>query len=79
MAIIPQSIKNLKHFMTARFFHLLYGRPSSKLKIIGVTGTDGKTPDNGTVAAKIRFLIKYFPRPEKPDQHDCHSDKQITD
>ena len=28
---------------------------------------------------KFRFLIKYFPRPEKPDQHDCHSDKQITD
>lgn len=38
-----QSIKNLYHLFQALIANLYYGFPSRKLKVIGVTGTDGKT------------------------------------
>lgn len=38
-----RSIKNIYHFLTAWFFVIWYGIPSRNIKIIGVTGTDGKT------------------------------------
>lgn len=41
--LVPQSLKNQKHFLTAQFYHYYYGRPSQRTNIIGVTGTDGKT------------------------------------
>jgi UDP-N-acetylmuramoyl-L-alanyl-D-glutamate--2,6-diaminopimelate ligase len=40
---IPQKIKNYAHYIDAQFNSALFGNPSNKLKIIGVTGTDGKT------------------------------------
>ncbi len=52
--LIPQQIKNLKHYITAIFFCKRYGNPSKKLKIIGVTGSDGKT----TTANIIYALLK---------------------
>ncbi|HOW60636.1 MAG TPA: UDP-N-acetylmuramoyl-L-alanyl-D-glutamate--2,6-diaminopimelate ligase [Candidatus Moranbacteria bacterium] len=41
--IIPQSIKNVYHLSQAIMANFLYGFPSHRIKIIGVTGTNGKT------------------------------------
>jgi UDP-N-acetylmuramoyl-L-alanyl-D-glutamate--2,6-diaminopimelate ligase len=41
--LIPQRVKNVKHFFIAHFYNLRFRKPSKKLKVIGVTGTDGKT------------------------------------
>jgi UDP-N-acetylmuramoyl-L-alanyl-D-glutamate--2,6-diaminopimelate ligase len=41
--IIPQSIKNIYHLMQAILANIIYVFPSKNIKIIGVTGTDGKT------------------------------------
>lgn len=42
--LIPQTAKNyFKHFPTAVISNLRYKSPGKKLKVIGVTGTDGKT------------------------------------
>src|SRR3989338_6694372 len=38
-----QSIKNLYHLFQSLIANVFYGFPSSKLKVIGITGTDGKT------------------------------------
>ncbi len=38
-----QKIKNVYHFFVAIFANIWYGFPSHKLKVIGITGTDGKT------------------------------------
>lgn len=47
--IIPQQIKNLKHYLTAKYYCKKYGNPSKKLKIIGVTGSDGKTTTSNII------------------------------
>ena len=41
--IIPQKIKNIYHLLQAVLANIRFGFPSRKLKVIGVTGTDGKT------------------------------------
>ncbi|MFH0929916.1 MAG: UDP-N-acetylmuramoyl-L-alanyl-D-glutamate--2,6-diaminopimelate ligase [Candidatus Moraniibacteriota bacterium] len=41
--LIPQSIKNIYHLFQAVLANVWYGFPSRKLKMIGVTGTNGKT------------------------------------
>jgi UDP-N-acetylmuramoyl-L-alanyl-D-glutamate--2,6-diaminopimelate ligase len=41
--IIPQSLKNIYHLFQAVLANVWYGFPSRKLKVIGVTGTNGKT------------------------------------
>jgi UDP-N-acetylmuramoyl-L-alanyl-D-glutamate--2,6-diaminopimelate ligase len=41
--IIPQSIKNILHLFQAVLANIWCGFPSRKLKVIGVTGTNGKT------------------------------------
>ena len=41
--IIPQPIKNIYHLFQAVLANVWYGFPSRKLKVIGVTGTNGKT------------------------------------
>lgn len=38
-----QKIKNIYHLFQALFFAAAYNFPSKKLKVVGVTGTDGKT------------------------------------
>lgn len=40
---IPQSAKNLYHYLIAFFSALLFRFPATHLIIVGVTGTDGKT------------------------------------
>lgn len=41
--IIPQSIKNIYHLAQAILANFIYGFPAMDIKVIGVTGTDGKT------------------------------------
>jgi UDP-N-acetylmuramoyl-L-alanyl-D-glutamate--2,6-diaminopimelate ligase len=41
--IIPQSIRNFYHLLQAIFSNVCFGFPSKKIKVIGVTGTNGKT------------------------------------
>jgi UDP-N-acetylmuramoyl-L-alanyl-D-glutamate--2,6-diaminopimelate ligase len=41
--LFPQKLKNIYHLARATFANFLYGFPSRKIKVIGVTGTNGKT------------------------------------
>lgn len=41
--LIPQSVKNIYHLFQAILANFIHGFPSKKIKVIGVTGTDGKT------------------------------------
>jgi len=41
--LIPQSIKNVYHLFQAVLANVWYGFPSRRLKVVGVTGTNGKT------------------------------------
>ena len=41
--LFPQSIKNLYHLAQAILANVRYAFPSRKLKVIGITGSDGKT------------------------------------
>jgi UDP-N-acetylmuramoyl-L-alanyl-D-glutamate--2,6-diaminopimelate ligase len=42
-SIIPQKLKNIYHLGQAILANLIYGFPSRRIKVIGVTGTNGKT------------------------------------
>ncbi len=41
--LIPQSIKNVYHLLRSIAAAVWFGFPARKLKVIGITGTDGKT------------------------------------
>jgi len=41
--LVPEPIKNAYHFLQALFGALFFRFPSRQIKVIGVTGTDGKT------------------------------------
>lgn len=41
--LIPQSIKNIYHLFQAVLANVVFGMPSRHIKVIGVTGTNGKT------------------------------------
>jgi UDP-N-acetylmuramoyl-L-alanyl-D-glutamate--2,6-diaminopimelate ligase len=41
--LVPQSARNKYHLVRAIGANMVYGWPSKNLKVIGVTGTDGKT------------------------------------
>lgn len=42
-SLVPQSVKNFYHLAQALTANIWYRFPSRRLKVIGVTGTDGKT------------------------------------
>jgi len=48
--LFPQSFKNLYHLAQAILANIYYGFPSRKMKVIGITGTDGKTTTSQMVA-----------------------------
>jgi UDP-N-acetylmuramoyl-L-alanyl-D-glutamate--2,6-diaminopimelate ligase len=45
-----QKLKNIYHLFQAIITNIIYGFPSRKLKVIGVTGTDGKTTTTHLIA-----------------------------
>jgi UDP-N-acetylmuramoyl-L-alanyl-D-glutamate--2,6-diaminopimelate ligase len=49
--ILPKFFINFYHFLLAFFSAILYGFPSRKIKLIGVTGTNGKTTTTEMIAS----------------------------
>ena len=62
-----QKLKNIYHLFQAIIANFWYGFPSRKLKIIGITGTDGKTTTTHLIAhilktagRKVSFVSSVF-------------------
>lgn len=53
-----QKLKNIYHLFQAILANLCYGFPSRKLKVIGVTGTDGKTTTTHLIAHILKTAGK---------------------
>lgn len=52
--LFPQSFKNICHLFQAFLANLWRGFPSGRVKVIGITGTDGKTTTTQMIAAILQ-------------------------
>ncbi len=52
--LLPQSIKNIYHLAQAIVACVLFGFPGKKLRVIGVTGTNGKTTTSQFIARILK-------------------------
>ena len=64
-ALVPQNIKNLYHLGQAVLANVRYGFPSRKIKVIGVTGTNGKT----TAVQMITRILEEAGSPVKSGEY----------
>lgn len=55
---VPQVIKNFYHLVNSLAANIVYGFPSRKMTIIGITGTNGKTTTTQMIGAILRAAQK---------------------
>ncbi len=53
-----QKLKNIYHLFQAILANIIYGFPSRKLRVIGITGTDGKTTTTHLIAHILKSAGK---------------------
>lgn len=57
--LIPQGLKNMYHWVVAVLACVRYGFPARRLKVIGVTGTDGKTTTANMITRILEMAGKH--------------------
>ena len=73
-SLFPQSLKNIYHLTQAIVANIWYGFSSRKIKVIGVTGTDGKT----TTVQMITKILEEAGNPVKSGILSDHGARKVA-